>query len=161
MNGLVQFIGVDLTAFGHEWTSSALHSSDVRPVFGTGTIRETPPRRPIRSAIHPTSVVCSGGDRIGFKPTLAGVPLFDGAFTSSDGVRGHLGWLGSNAEIAIAKGVRGSSHRPGCTLNRSFLRSTGAGSVLAALRPELLAQTSGSPDSRPSYRAVSDDQELN
>jgi hypothetical protein len=34
---------------------------------------------------------------------IDGVPLFDAAFTSADGVRGRLGALGSDAEIAVAE----------------------------------------------------------
>jgi len=33
---------------------------------------------------------------------IGGVPLFDAAFTDTEGVRGRLGALGSNAEIAVA-----------------------------------------------------------
>jgi len=34
---------------------------------------------------------------------LAGIPLFDGAFTDGDGIHGHLGALGSDAEIGVAE----------------------------------------------------------
>jgi hypothetical protein len=50
------------------------------------------------SRIDPiTDVLIADGRRI------VGIPLFDGAFTDGDGIRGHLGALGSYAEIGIAE----------------------------------------------------------
>jgi hypothetical protein len=52
------------------------------------------------SRIDPiTNVLIADGRRI------VGMPLFDGAFTDEHGIQGHLGALGSDAEIGVAETV--------------------------------------------------------
>jgi len=50
------------------------------------------------SRVDPQRAYARIGDR-----RIEGVPVFDGAFTSRDGVRGRLGPLGSDAEIGLAE----------------------------------------------------------
>jgi hypothetical protein len=86
-------------------------------------VRETglQPQREIfsLSRIDPVAATIVVGDR-----KIEGLPLFDGGFTDGDGVRGHLGPLGSDAEIGVTEAApntaaagdpgearRGSRHR--------------------------------------------------
>ena len=59
----------------------------------------TPVREPFSlSRVDPVTNLLIAGDR-----RIEGVPLFDGAFTDADGVRGKLGALDSDAEIGLAE----------------------------------------------------------
>jgi hypothetical protein len=68
----------------------------------TGEVREAglePARELFQlSRIDPMAASASAG---GLK--IEGLPLFDGGFTESDGIRGKLGPLGSSAEIGLAE----------------------------------------------------------
>lgn len=60
-----------------------------------------PVREPFSlNRVDPVTNVLIAGDR-----RIKGVPLFDGAFTGADGIRGRLGPLDSDAEIGLAETV--------------------------------------------------------
>ncbi len=70
----------------------------------SGQVRQLglePTQEPFQiSRVDPIASVLVAGNR-----RLEGLPLFDGAFTDSGGVRGRFGMLASNAEIGLAEVV--------------------------------------------------------
>src|SRR5437879_4990607 len=71
-----------------EWLSEQVRQSGAEPALEPFTL----------SRVDPQSCHLRIGDR-----RVDGVPLFDAAFTGSEGVRGKLGPLGSDAEIGLVE----------------------------------------------------------
>src|SRR5262245_17106427 len=68
-----------------EWLAERVKSTGLKPSLEPFAI----------SRVDPVSARVGAGDR-----PIDGVPLFDAAFTSADGVRGQLGVAGTAAEVA-------------------------------------------------------------
>ncbi|MGH9387548.1 MAG: M28 family peptidase, partial [Vicinamibacterales bacterium] len=71
-----------------DWLSDQVGQAGLVPIQETFSL----------DRVDPISNVLVAGDR-----RIEGLPLFDGAFTGDDGVRGRLGTLESNAEIGLAR----------------------------------------------------------
>lgn len=80
--------GTEVDRISGEWLMAQVRDTALEPARETFSL----------SRVDPVTANVSASGR-----QIEGLPLFDGAFTSAEGIRGRLGALGSDAEIGLAE----------------------------------------------------------
>jgi hypothetical protein len=100
--------GTDVDAASAEWLADQVRATGLRASLEKFSLNR----------IDTTSCYLRVGDR-----RVDGVPLFDGGFTSAEGIRGTLGPLGSGSVIGVAETTPFTLDAPGAERRGQFLEA--------------------------------------
>lgn len=114
--------GTEADRISGEWLMEQVRGAGLEPSRETFTLRR----------IDPVAASIAAGGR-----NIEGLPLFDGAFTGAEGVRGVLGALGSDAPIGVGEAAPNASGAGGIMRARRDRRYRAIVLVTRGQRPGL------------------------